>query len=150
MKFVIGFIFIWISAECCGQKTEFKSAVSVEFLGLGFGFSGNYDFMFGHSEKGFFDARVGAGYFPGGSFVSSTATIPHAIMYNFGGNRKFLEVGIGGTYFSAVGKGYLLSPAIIGYRSITQSGFQFRIYSQLLDNGSEIVLFGGLGIGKAF
>ncbi len=85
--------------------------------------------------------------------------MPHALTYNFGSSRHHLEVGIGSTLGNEYDKyqngtsrqlmKYFIGP-VIGYRSISLKGFQFRIYANVLFYHEGIFPLAGIGFGKAF
>lgn len=135
------------------QEPRKHHVISGEFFGLGLVLSGNYDYLFGYSRTGFLDVRAGFGAFAYGS--STGFSFPHSITYNFGQNVDHLEVGLGGTLVSGYdanrlrAKGYALAP-VLGYRRVSVSGFHFRLYTMFFINGKEVLIFGGIGAGKAF
>jgi hypothetical protein len=60
-----------------------------------------------------------------------TFLLPHHVSCNFGRNRSFLELGLGGAYMSnAFGNRYLVYP-ILGYRyhPFKDPGFSFRVWA---------------------
>ena len=113
--------------------------------------------MFKHSAKGFYDARAGVGGY--NSDAQNYISIPHALTYNFGKKHHFLETGIGGTIANEYNKylngttdqrmKYFVGP-MVGYRSISGKGFQFRIYANALFYTEGVIPFAGIGFGKAF
>lgn len=152
-----GFLIIsslFIATGCFGQESKKHHVISGEVFGLGIILSGNYDYLFGYSKTGFFDARAGFGVFAFGG--SSGASLPHAITYNLGQGTDHLEIGIGGTYVSGNDtggmrtRGYAFAPFMLGYRHISRSGFHFRIYSIFFTTGRDVAIFAGVGAGKAF
>ncbi len=88
-----------IAMECPGQENRRHHAISGEVFGLGTVLSGQYDFLFGYSKRGFFDVRAGFGVFAVATIIGTS--YPHAITYNFGKGHDHLEIGMGVHMFLA-------------------------------------------------
>jgi hypothetical protein len=161
MKTGIFLVCFTLSFALFAQETLDRHAVSVELSRVGsVGMSGlfaRYDYMFMHSSHGFFDATAGIGGYSVSSWGDGLA-IRQGITYNLGSKRHFLEGGLSGAYYheyykndvTPVHEGYYVGPQI-GYRSISKSGFQFRIYmSSYYGADTNHYYTMGFGFGKAF
>ncbi len=143
----------------CGSsfaQVKYGHAFSGEFGGIGIGISAQYDYIFLQTDKGFFDARAGIGGWANYNFRSYSFS--HAVTYNFGSANHFLEGGIGACYalqpadqpYEVTTSKYFAGP-MIGYRSISANGFQFRIYANLfMGDKNQTTVYGGIGFGKTF
>ena len=146
-----------LSMSAFAQEVTYRQSISGELLGLGFGPSVQYDYMFKHSARGFYDVRIGVGRH-GFSSDYSGITLPHAMIYNFKKKHHFFELGVGGTLAhdyhkesaSSSTTEYFLGP-MIGHRSISPKGFQFRIYLYtFFAKDGSIFPLPGIGFGKVF
>ena len=154
-------LFVILGIICCipciAQDANYRRSISGEIFGLSaIGISTQYGYLFKHSVHGFYDVRIGIGgwYYKDDAGIS----IPHAFTYNFKSKRHFIEVGIGSTFI----KEYYLSThtsalkyftgPMIGYKSISPKGLQFRIYANCFFNANETqpIPFAGIGFGKVF
>ena len=160
LKKFLAVLAIAFGIPCLAQESTYRHSISGEIFGLGaLGISAQYDYMFKRSSYGFYDARIGVGGWYFNSISDAAITIPHAITYNFGQKHRFFETGIGGTFvneyywsWTPYSTPKYFVGAIIGYRSISSKGFQFRIYvNAFLSKGNSVILpYGGIGFGKAF
>lgn len=151
----------WLSAQ--ESKTDFKkNHVSLNLVGNGIGISVQYARTLMVKENGFLNLGVGIGAVP----FSGGISVPHFVSYNLGKNGNYLELGIGGTYWTGKDNataendqlsGYHLYP-IIGYQRLSNKHFNFRIYANpfvhlsgeyLYENWS-VTPFLGIGFGYSF
>jgi hypothetical protein len=118
-------------------KTEIrKNNVDITLGGTGIFISANYNRIVLYKSDYFINASVGIGTVP---FAGGT-TIPHQLSVNLGKQSSFIELGVGGTYWSGTSNStgenetlssYLLYP-LIGWRKHFKSNLNFRIYANPL------------------
>jgi len=113
-----------------------KNAIDVTLGGTGLFISANYSRIIAVNSNYFVNVSVGVGSVP---MVGGT-TLPHQLTINFGKESSFLELGIGGTFWSGKSNAsaytetislYVLSP-VIGWRKIIKNKFVFRAYANPL------------------
>ena len=114
-----------------GQKSNYnlkrKNTVEITSAGLGLHISGSYGRVIKEYPNGFITASGGFGR----TFGKSGYSIPLMGSVNFGGKDKFVEAGLGGTFWrgtisdTKVGN-YHLSP-ILGYRQIFYNHYYMRL-----------------------
>ena len=139
-----------------------KNAVNITVGGIGLGLSANYSRVVVDKENYFVDASVGIGVLPAIGGVS----IPHSVSYNLGKETNFLEIGLGGNYWTGKTNSsgytestysYQLAP-IIGWRRNFKNNLIFRAYASPLihisgeyfyDN-QAVIPYLGLSLGYGF
>ena len=155
MKAIV-FCLIFCAYGSCFGQVRYGHAFSAEAWGIGVGISAQYDYIFRQTDKGFYDARAGVGGWA--NFNANSYSFPHAVTYNFGSTNHFLEAGIGGFYarqpadepYEVTKSEYFAGP-MVGYRSGSAKGFQFRIYTNLMiGNDNQTTAYAGIGFGKMF
>lgn len=144
------------------RKSVMKNSIDLTVGGMGLGASINYSRILLVKSKYFINASVGIGTVPSIGGI----TIPHQLTYNFGKKNSFLELGVGGSYWSGKSNdsgytetlnSYQLSP-IIGWRKHFKNNMLFRIYANPLFhiNGEyyienyEVIPYLGVSIGYNF
>lgn len=150
---------------CAGNLSETlqrKNAVDVTLGGTGLAISVNYNKIILVKPNYFVSAAVGIGSVPSVGGL----TVPHQLTFNFGKNSNFLEVGLGGTFWSGESNAsgytetlnsYQISP-IIGYRKYLKNNFVIRVYANPLIHISgeyyiedySIIPYLGLSLGYTF
>jgi hypothetical protein len=117
----------------------------------------NYDHMFRHSDRGFWNAGAGIGGFGfTGHWRAYSARTTAG--YNLGRKQNFLQLGIGASYVNEyyVQGGelpprslhYYVGPQI-GYKRVSEKRFQFGSYIGLYA-GTDVFVGGGISFGWAF
>ncbi|MCD4681259.1 MAG: hypothetical protein K8S00_12815 [Bacteroidales bacterium] len=139
-----------------------KNIIDISLGGSGLFLSANYSRVIFITSKYFVNTSVGIGTVP---FVGGFS-VPHQISFNIGKENSFLELGIGGSYWSGKSNSsgytetlysYNLSP-IIGWRKNFKSNMSFRAYLNPLIHISgeyyienySVVPYLGVSIGYAF
>jgi len=144
------------------EKELVKNSIDITVGGMGLGLSVNYSRMIAVKEKYFVIASAGIGTLPsiGGS------SFPHQVTFNLGSNGNYMEVGLGGNYWSGktnasgyteTTSSYNLSP-IIGWRKHFKNNFIVRIYANPLFHVSgayfyennAVVPYLGMSLGYGF
>ncbi len=138
---IIGLIslYILLSGMAYGQenvgnivKLERKNSIDLTIGGNGLFASVDYNRTLFIKSNYFVSASVGLGTVP---FVGGI-TIPHQVTFNLGKKNSFIELGIGGSYWSGESNAsgytetlssYQLSP-IIGWRKHFNNNLIFRLY----------------------
>ena len=130
--------------------------------GTGLFASANYGRILSVKPNYFLEASIGIGTVP---FVGGLV-FPHKIIANFGKNKNFIEVGIGGSFWSGKSNSsgfqdsissYLLSP-IVGWRHNFANNLIFKAYGNLLIHiadeyyyeNEKILPYCGVGLGYSF
>lgn len=115
-----------------------KNSINLTAGGSGLFLSFNYEKYFFIKTNYYLSASVGIGFIP----ISGGVTIPHMITYNWGKKSNFLELGLGGTYWSGTRNNtdkqesvnsYNLSP-VIGWKKHFKKNMILRIYTNPLIN----------------
>lgn len=110
-----------------------KNSVDVTVGGTGLGLSTNYSRIIAVKSNYFINASVGIGSIP----IEGGTTVPHQLTFNFGKKSSFLELGLGGTYWTGKSNAsgyterdnsYNISP-IIGWRKNFKSNIVFRTFA---------------------
>ena len=151
------------------SETRPKNDVSINLLGDASLFSFGYERLLIASPNFLLTGKLGLGYnqegLPSVTFCLSPPcelgpserfekyiTLPHHLTANFGAEKKFLEIGIGGTIFSG---GYV--PYVIaGFRlhPLVSDKLSLRIFAQrrfFFKNTSDIIFIPlGMSFGLAF
>ncbi len=139
-----------------------KNSVDIAIGGNGLFISTNYSRIVLVKSNYFINTLVGIGTIMSVGGV----TLPHQITFNFGENSSFLEVGVGGSFWSGKSNAsgytetitsYQLSP-IIGWRKKFKSNLVFRVYANPLFHISgeyfiedySVVPFAGVSLGYSF
>ena len=139
-----------------------KNAVDIAIGGNGLFISTNYSRIVLVKPNYFINTLVGIGTIPSVGGV----TLPHQITFNIGKNSSYLELGIGGTFWSGKSNSsgysetvtsYQLSP-IIGWRKNFKNNLVFRAYANPLFHISgeyfiedySVVPYAGVSLGYAF
>ncbi len=98
----ITFILLLIANSLYGQsnvlsqgKDTLKNQVSLEIFGNGIKYSVNYERLLTNWTKLNIASRVGFGYYP---FNNETLSVPVEITTFWGGDRNFVETGLGMTF----------------------------------------------------
>ncbi len=123
----------------------------------------NYERQFVISPTFILTGKLGLGYNEEfmicifGSCIQDTyLTIPHHITCNFGTERSFFEIGLGGTIVSGYKTQFYLLYPMIGYRflPLKSEKISFRIYVQFpfsdLDTTHILFIPVGLNFGISF
>lgn len=139
-----------------------KNNIDISLGGTGIFASVNYSRILLVKPKYFINASVGIGAVPSiGGF-----TIPHQISFNIGKKSSFLELGIGGSYWTGKSNSsgytqtvysYQLCP-IIGWRKHFDNNLIFRVYVNPLIHISgeyfienySVVPYLGISLGYSF
>ena len=144
------------------RKSVRKNNIDLTIGGMGLGVSVNYNRILLVKPNYFINASVGLGIVPSIDGI----TIPHQITYNIGKKNSFLEVGVGGSFWSGKSNesgytetqnSYHISP-IIGWRKHFRNNLIFRIYTNPLIHVSgeyfienySIVPYLGVSLGYSF
>ena len=155
-----------MSSVVLGQGTnEYspkKNSIDATIGGMGLGISINYSRVLSTKEKYFVVASVGIGTLP----AIGGYSIPHQVTFNIGSDSNFMELGIGGNYWSGktnssgyteTTSSYNLAP-IIGWRKHFKNNLIFRIYANPLFHVSgeyfyenyAVVPYVGMSLGYGF
>jgi len=141
---------------------ERRNNVDFSVGGNGLFASVNYSRILLVKSNYFINASVGINTLP---FVGGI-TLPHQVTFNFGKSSSFLELGIGGSYWSGKSNAsgytetinsYLLSP-IIGWRKHFKNNLIFRAYANPLFHISgeyyiedySVIPYLGISLGYSF
>ncbi len=144
------------------KVVERKNNIDFSTGGTGLFASFNYSRIVLVKSNYFINVSVGIGSVP---FVGGT-TFPHQVTFNLGRKNSFLELGIGGTYWSGktnssgyteAFNSYQLTP-IIGWRKHFNNNLIFRIYANALFHISgeyyienySVIPYLGIGLGYGF
>jgi hypothetical protein len=144
------------------RKLERKNSIDLTVGGTGLFASINYNRVLLIKSNYFINTSVGVGAVP----VTGGITIPHQLTFNFGKKNSFIELGLGGTYWSGKSNAsgytetlysYQLSP-IIGWRKHFNNNLIFRVYANPLFHVSgeyyiedyPILPYLGLSLGYSF
>jgi hypothetical protein len=128
-----------------------KNTVEFTIAGSGLIASFNYGRVLVSQPNYFIIASLGVGAVT--SFSGGT-TIPHQLTFNIGKKTSFLELGIGGSYwtgktnesgFTESETSYNLSP-IIGWRKIFKKNMVFRVYANPLIHVSGVYVVGDYAV----
>jgi len=139
-----------------------KNSIDISLGGLGLFVSANYARTLMVRPTFFVVASAGIGTVPGIGGIS----VPHQITFNLGKKTSFLELGVGGSYWTGKSNSsgftesinsYNLSP-IIGWRKIIKSSFVFRVFASPLIHvlgeyyieDYSVVPYGGVSFGYCF
>ena len=127
-------------------------AWNIELGGLGQRISFDLEWAGKHRSNGFWVARAGIAKY------ADFFGIPHSITRNFGRQKHFFEIGLGGSlgptgfgYLDGEGSFYYIAP-IVGYRRHPSKGFQFRAFASpfITPYGIETAGIVGISLGKVF
>ncbi len=151
------------TASLTSQNSN-RNSIDITIGGTGLFLSTNYNRVLFVQPGYFVNASVGIG----AVIIAGGLTLPHQLTMNFGKKNSFLEVGIGGSYWTgkddsvdpATAKNihsYNISP-ILGWRKNISKHFVFRIYAsplihisgEYIANNQAITAFGGLSFGYSF
>ena len=141
-----------------------RNSIDITVGGTGLFLSTNYNRVLFVQPSYFVNAAVGIG----SVIIAGGLTVPHQLTMNFGKKNSFLEVGVGGSYWT--GKDDTIDPAtaknihsynispILGWRKNISKHFVFRIYAsplihisgEYIANNQAITAFGGLSFGYSF
>jgi hypothetical protein len=137
-----------------------QNSFDVSIGGLGLFASLNFSRYVLIKENYFVNTSIGIGTVP----MVGGMVLPHQITFNYGKNRKFLEVGLGGTYWGSkihdepnkeeVVHSYNLAP-IIGWRIHFKNNMVFRVYATpifhvagaYILNDYSVLPYGGFSLG---
>lgn len=139
-----------------------KNIIDISLGGSGLFLSANYSRVIFITSKYFVNTSIGIGTVP---FVGGFS-VPHQISFNIGKENSFIELGVGGSYWSGKSNSsgytetlysYNLSP-IIGWRRNFKSNMVFRAYLNPLIHISgeyyienySVVPYLGISLGYAF
>jgi len=168
MKKALLLLFIaCLASETMAQSDELnehgrpKMILSVHLGGDASLISFGLDRLFFLRPAFFLSAKVGLGYNEK-AYLSDTPTesfliVPQHLTCNFGRNKSFLELGIGGAWITGNDlSNYTVYP-IIGYRRhpFSNPGFSFRVWMyypffQDFAHDNSIMLYPGFSFGLAF
>ena len=118
------------------KRNIIKNSVDATIGGMGLGISLNYSRTISVKDNYFIVASAGIGTLP----ALGGYSIPHQITYNIGSNSSYLELGLGGNYWSGktnssgyteTTNSYNLSP-IIGWRKHFRNNLIVRVYANPL------------------
>ncbi len=135
--------------------------IYVEIMGAGLAFSANYDTRFENKEDGI-GARIGVGGYS--IDASSILAVPVQLNYLVGKKNKFLELGLGFTYFNFSGSDLIffkgskvntskeIGTLTFGYRyQPKEGGFSYRTFiSPFFDGKTFIPYWFGASMGYSF
>jgi len=137
-----------------------QNSFDVSIGGLGLFASLNFSRYVLIKENYFVNTSIGIGTAP----MVGGMILPHQITFNYGKNRKFLEVGMGGTYWVStihdephkgdVVHSYNLAP-IVGWRIHFKNNMVFRVFAtpifhvagEYIFNDYSILPYGGFSLG---
>ena len=139
-----------------------KNVVDLTMGGTGFFISANYNRIIVIKNNYFINTSIGIGTIP---FVGGL-TFPHQVTLNYGKKSNFLEIGVGGTYWSGKSNSsgysdnissYNISP-IIGFRKNFKNSLIFRAYLNPIVHVSggyyiedySVIPYLGISIGYSF
>ena len=125
-----------VFAQSNNEPTIKMNSVDATIGGMGLGISLNYNRTVSEKENYFVVASLGLGTLPslGGYSIS------HQVTFNLGTNGNYMELGLGGNYWSGktnssgyteTTNSYNLSP-IIGWRKYFRNNLIFRVYANPL------------------
>ena len=144
------------------ESLKNKNTVDLTFGGSGLEISANYRRKILIRPAYYLNISLGVGTVP----LSGGVTFPHQLSYNLGRKSSFLELGIGGTYWTGLSNSsgyaeriysYQFSP-LVGYRRHFFNNLVIRIYANPLFHLSgeyyredyKIIPYLGLSIGHSF
>ena len=166
IKLLVVFLFFALSSNAKSYLTISlgkRNSVDVTVAGTGLFASVNYNRIVYVSKSYFVNTSVGYGVVP--SFLGSA--FPHQVSINFGSQRDFLEIGVGGTYlygssnasgFTSGVYSYNFNPTI-GYRRHLRNNkyvFKFYVMSLMHISGEyfiedyPVIPYAGLSFGYRF
>ena len=168
-RFLIGLILIAPISLSAQEANKQKQVLSVkknniEFAvaGLGLGISVNYGHVVFVKPNYFLNVSVGVGSVP----FAGGLSIPHQLTINYGKKSSFLELGIGGVYWTGSSSAtaeqeklysYQITP-IIGFRKHIKQHLILRVYVNPLFRVSgvsyydnyDVIPYLGFSLGWAF
>ena len=169
LPWVCGILLVALcSTKVSGQESVGDSRraqnVFIEAFGQGLTLTANYDTRFTNKRDGL-GGRVGIGHIAADG--SSITTIPVSLNYLLGKDRRYFEIGLGGTFASATLDGGFFDfddsdedesgSTLIGTMSFAyrlqpmDSGFAFRAgITPIFGKGFFIPYYGGISIGYTF
>ena len=144
------------------ESLKLKSTIDITFGGSGLVISANYRRKLLIRQIYYINVSLGAGTVP----ASGGLTLPHQLSLNLGRKSGFLELGVGGTYWTGTSNrsgyteriySYQLSP-LIGYRRYFYNRLVIRVYANPLFyiageyylEDYTIIPYAGLSIGHSF
>ena len=144
------------------RKVGRRNNIDLSIGGTGLFASVNYNRIILVKSNYFINASVGIGTVP----YAGGITIPHQVTFNLGGKSSFLELGIGGTYWTGKTNesaytetfySYQLSP-VIGWRKHFNNNLIFRVYANPLFHISgeyyienySVIPYLGISLGYSF
>jgi hypothetical protein len=144
------------------RKLERKNNIDLTIGGNGLFASINYSRILLTKSNYFINATIGIGTVP----FTGGITIPHQITFNLGKKNSFIELGIGGSYWSGKSNAsgytetlnsYQISP-IIGWRKHFNNNLVFRVYANPLFHISgeyyienySVIPYLGVSLGYSF
>ncbi len=137
-----------------------KNAIDITIGGTGLVVSANYSRVILVKPNYFINASVGIGPVP----FSGGINLPHQVTFNLGKKNNFLELGLGGTFWTGKDDGpgsgetlhsYYIS-SIIGWRKHFNNNFVFRAYLNPMVHVSgeyfigDFVPYAGFSFGYTF
>ncbi len=164
MKKVLLLLFIsgGLVAQNSNENQIKKNSFGLSVGGMGLGFALNYSRAIAVKDNYFVEASAGLGTLPSLGGYS----IPHEVTFNFGSESSFLELGIGGNYWTGESNSsgytetissYQIAP-IIGWRKHFKNNLLFRVYANPLFHVSgeyyyennDVVPYFGVCLGYRF
>jgi hypothetical protein len=144
------------------KRVERKNTIDLSVGGNGLFASVNYSRILLVKSDFFITTSVGIGTVP----FTGGITLPHQVTFNLGKKNSFLELGVGGSYWSGKSNAsgytetinsYQLSP-IIGWRNYFNNNLIFRIYANPLFHISgeyyienySVIPYLGISLGYGF
>jgi hypothetical protein len=144
------------------RKLDRKNNIDLTIGGNGLFVSINYNRILLTRSNYFINTSVGIGT----DLFSGGITIPHQVTFNIGKKNSFIELGIGGSYWSGKSNesgytetlnSYQLSP-IIGWRKHFSNNLIFRVYANPLFHISgvyyienySVIPYLGVSLGYSF
>jgi hypothetical protein len=161
-RYILLLLLLSIGTSLSGQNAFKRNDIYFELLGNGIAASLNYERQL-KSEPGL-GIRLGVGYFSGDEKFRLSIPIAVNYLFNFGHDKSFLDVSIGGTWSLAAGLKtpqqeaasggrdyrehiWSLVPGI-GYRRHTKGNFIWRASLTPIINKYRVMPWPGLSIGK--
>ncbi len=143
-KYSLVVIALLLSSMAFSQKTpeglskqrERKNSVDLTIGGSGLFLSANYSRTIVAKQTYFMNASVGIGTV----IMIGGISVPHQLTFNIGKRSSFLELGMGGTYWTGKSNesgytetinSYYISP-IVGWRKNFNNNLVFRVYANPL------------------
>jgi hypothetical protein len=143
-----------------GKSKVRKNSVDITLGGSGLFLSTNYSRVIMAKPNYFINASVGIGTV----IMTGGITLPHQLTFNFGKKSSFLELGLGGTFWTGKSNdsgytetinSYYLSP-IVGWRKNFKNNLVFRVYTNPLfyisgeESEHTITPYAGISLGYSF